>query len=178
METLTFGELVRLLGPWLAVAIFMVVLFKDRIGAILVSRAEMRHKVDEADLGFDGALRAKLLQDSDYSKQLVDRLLDQGEQEKIERRTMSEVVVEQAKATERLAVESVALMRESVDVTRRMADTQRVFANQLTETLQKLDGTLQAIGFLLVQVPSLNRQGQSFPQLVEAMMNEEKGAGQ
>lgn len=171
METFNLVDIAKEIGPWLALLIGLGLTFRSIVESFLVGRVKLRERQDEAELGFDDAVRAKILQSDDYSKQLVDRLLDQGDREREERRSANGIVIEQARSSEKFASEALDLMRESVGVAQSMASTQRVFADQLGSTLQRLDATLQAIGFLLVQVPALNRQGQSFPQLVEAMMN-------
>jgi len=155
---------------WIVAIIIMVVLSqKEKIGNVLSRRLDVGVKGVEADLQFQEALKERLLQNGQYSRELIERSLQQVETEREERRAANSLVLEQAGTTKVLAAQAIEVMQDFADVARMSANGQGKHAMELQATLGELNTTMGGIGFLLAQLGFVKRQGISFEKLVEAL---------
>ena len=134
-----------------AVAIIIVIIAsqKDRIGAILSKWLGLGVRRTETQMVFDEALRERALDNGRYSRALVDKLLDQAETERIERRAANAVVLEQSKNVEVLAANAIEVMKDFADIARSSANGQVEHTSKLIDVLSGLDKNLEKLGSVL-----------------------------
>ncbi len=142
-----FSDLLRNPSLWTIIGLVLYVLYKEspRLAAIFQKRADLSVARDEADIHFDAQARRKLLENEDYSRELVARILAMLETERHERRAAIGDVVEQARTGQALALQAVAVMQEFVEIARTMV-------RQQDEQVQHIERTLDSVGFVLARL--------------------------
>lgn len=159
-----FSDLLRNPSAWTVAAFVLYVLYKEwpRIVSIFQKRADLSVARDEADIHFDAQARRKLLENEDFSRELVNRMLAMLETERHERRVAVGDVVEQAKTGQMLATQAVAVMQDFVEIARTMVQQQN-------GQVQHVARTLDAVGFVLARLYFVERRDVSWADLQAEM---------
>jgi len=110
---------------------------------------------DEADLEFDQEARKKVLRNGDYSHELMQFFLQILETERIERRAVNSLVLEQAGTARHQADEAVNVMRDFVDIARRMVDRQDARDEELIKLVREQYVAVKSVEIALRQVAAL-----------------------
>jgi hypothetical protein len=165
---LDFAALLDKPSFWTIIAVVLVIVWSERkaIVSFLFRRAQLREQQHAAEFDLEQEAKRKLVQNSEYSKSLVERLIEALERqqtvyqemlntERIERRGATGVMVEQSITTERVAAHSVEMAQEFADIARGAVNRMdaMVQAAQSMERLVESQGHLiELVGWLLVQL--------------------------
>lgn len=159
-------------------AIWMMLLFivgqilysqRDRLGAWLGRRGEVAAKRDDVET----ELLKKPLQNGERYQWLVGEFLSLTKMERHERSTMTGIAIEQARSAEKMAVQAVAVMRDSVEINQLLMARLDKLLDRIENLFQQEAttnrGLLEQIGISLTAIGFGARQGVDYTILKEAM---------
>lgn len=153
---------------WTIVAFVLFVVWTERkaLLSFFFRRAQIREQQHAAEFDLDQEAKRKLVQADEYSKTLVGRLVEALERqqavyqemlntERVERRTATDVLIEQVRTTERVTSHSVEIAQEFADIARRMVDRMDAVvrvAQTMEESAADMARLLELLGWPLVRL--------------------------
>lgn len=160
---------------WAVVIVLLLILWtqRDKLIALVSKKIESNF--------------AREANESQYSRTLVERLIDTLKQqradydqmlnmERIERKQALYQVLNQTESTQKMITETIDVMRGFVDVARATVDRQGELDRELLPILQEMEKTLNAVGYVLAQL-YFRDHGKTFKDLVDEIDRNDGASG-
>lgn len=151
-------EFIKVYGPWTGLAVVLILTFRAQIGAMIERRARLGETDREQELRFDEQARAVLLESQARNWQYLDKVLQQYDDERRERRLLGERLIEQALSTERMVRQALDTMQGFAEVGRlqcerldAQGERQSAMMERTTMAIEALTRTSTATWFVLAR---------------------------
>lgn len=129
---------------------------RDRLFSLFVSHQQRVEEKAKGNRAFEKRARERLLENGEYSRELVQRILSIYEAERIERRSVSQQLLQAGAAAERVSVQAIEVMRDFVNIARMQADRQTEIVQELVPILEETRKCLSAVWFVLVKLHGIS----------------------
>jgi len=137
-----FNELLRVYGPWGALAIIILWSYRDRIWALITRRQDRT----EQDRTFS---HKREVNGESYQRELVDRVLTSVDAERDERRELTRITIDTARGAESVASQAVEVMQDFADIARMQADRIQAQNEELIPLIKETKGVVEALWFFV-----------------------------
>lgn len=158
-------------GTFIAFVLYVVWTERKAILGFLGRRQELAERGVRTEQDFEAQARDRLLQNGDYSKTLVDRIMQMLETERAERRAISGQIVDHATAAQAVAAQAVSVMQDFADISRRQCDRLDNLTERIVTVLEKQERMQTATWFVLAKYGLSNPQADIVE--MEHILNEE-----
>jgi len=125
---------------------------RKRIFALITRRSALTESERRAEATFDEQAREKLLENSQYSRSLVERFLELYDTERAERRSTAQQLTEQFAATREVTNQAIETMQDYAGIARLTVDRQDHRDAELCEILRETNRTFGAVGYVLAKL--------------------------